>query len=241
MDTNVLLHPLIAQTIATLVADGGGVVTYDQGMGGRETLVAAAAALAARVQAPLTLVEAPVLHDDTSATVAALQPDVHCTVISGRAAARRPGPTLGGVLAVHADQLRDPAVRLPLLELARAADHLLVVRHDYSDTTLDHLAGPAHTLDHREFKRLGPVPNDPRFVTANADLDGWVQSFASADLPPTFRRPSADLPPTFRRPSADLPPTFRRPHRTRDEAYGRRHPRARTPNSGPSSARTKET
>lgn len=90
-----------------------------------------------------------------------------------------------------------------------------LVRHDRSDTTLDHLAGPAHTLDHREFKRLGPVPNDPRFVTANADLDGWVQSFAPTGLPPAPR--------------------------ARDESHGTKHPRVRAPRSGPSSARTKET
>lgn len=183
MDTSMLRHPLIAQTVEALVADGRGVVTYDQGMGGRETLVAAAAALAARTGAPLTIVESSVMHDDTRATVAALQPDVHCTVISARDAERQPAPTPGAVLAVHADQLIHPADRRPLLDLARATDHLLVARHTYSDTTLDDLAGPAHTLDHREFMRLGPVPNDPRIVAAVSDRDQWVQSFAPTYVP----------------------------------------------------------
>lgn len=188
MDTSLLRHPLIAQTVEALVADGGGVVTYDQGMGGRETLVTAAAALAARTGAPLTIVESSVMHDDTRATVAALQPDVRCTVISARDAERQPAPTPGAVLAVHADQLIHPAVRRPLLDLARATDHLLVVRHAYSDTTLDDLAGPAHTLDHREFMRLGPIPNDPRIVAAVSDRDQWVQSFAPTYVPPPMEQ-----------------------------------------------------
>ncbi|MFD6469657.1 hypothetical protein [Streptomyces goshikiensis] len=188
MDTSMLRHPLIAQTVEALVADGGGVVTYDQGMGGRETLVAAAAALAARTGAPLTIVESSVMHDDTRATVAALQPDVRCTVISARDAERQPAPTPRAVLAVHADQLIHPDVRRPLLDLARATDHLLVVRHAYSDTTLDDLAGPAHTLDHREFMRLGPIPNDPRIVAVVSDRDQWVQSFAPAYVPPPMEQ-----------------------------------------------------
>ncbi|MFE0773325.1 hypothetical protein [Streptomyces sp. NPDC058861] len=188
MDTSVLRHPLIAQTIATLVAEGGGVVTYDQGMGGRETLIAAAAALAARTGTRLTVVESVVLHDEVRSTIAALHPTVQCTVLSAHDAAQQPNPAPGGVLAVHADQLRNPAVRRPLLDLARAAGHLLVARHAYSDTTLDDLAGSAHSLDHRAFRRLGPVPNSPGFVAAVQDFDAGLPSFtptllASAEPP----------------------------------------------------------
>ncbi|MGW3387364.1 hypothetical protein [Streptomyces cinereoruber] len=184
MDTSVLRHPLIAQTVATLVAQGGGVVTYDQGMGGRETLVAAAAALAARTGTRLTVVESVVLHDEVRSTIAALQPTVQCTVLSAHDAAQQPAPAPGGVLAVHADQLRNPAVRRPLLDLARAADHLLVVRHAYSDTSLDDLASPAHTLDQRAFRRLGPIPNSPGFVAAAQDFDAGLPSFTPTLLAP---------------------------------------------------------
>ncbi|MFD3657632.1 hypothetical protein [Streptomyces sp. NPDC058620] len=48
MDITMLRHPMVVQTVQALVADGGGgLIAYDQGMGGRETLVAAAAATAA--------------------------------------------------------------------------------------------------------------------------------------------------------------------------------------------------
>ncbi|MFD3657631.1 hypothetical protein [Streptomyces sp. NPDC058620] len=111
--------------------------------------------------------EAPVLHDDISATVAKLQPDVQCTVISPKDAARQPLPAPGSVLAVHADMLRDPTVRQPVLELARAVDHLLVARHDSSDPTLDSLAGSAHRLDYQAYT-----------AAANESFEGLAQSFA---------------------------------------------------------------
>ncbi|MFE8940954.1 hypothetical protein ACFYNX_26155 [Streptomyces sp. NPDC007872] len=166
------------------MTEGGGVLTYDQGMGGRETLIAAAAALAARTGAHLTVVESVVLHDEIRSTIAALHPTVQYTVLSAHDAAQQPNPVPGGVLAVHADQLRNPAVRRPLLDLARAADHLLVARHAYSDTTLDDLAGPAHSLDHRAFRRLGPVPNSPGFVAAAQDFDAGLPSFTPTLLAP---------------------------------------------------------
>ncbi|MFE0773314.1 hypothetical protein [Streptomyces sp. NPDC058861] len=172
MDTSMLRTPLIAQTVEALVEDGGGLITYEQGMGGRETLVAAAAALAARNGSPLIIVESPLLHQDTRATVAELQPGVQCTVISAQDAALQPTPAPGSVLAVHADMLRDPTVREPLLKLARATDHLLVARHDYSDPTLDTLAGPTHRLDY------------PAFTSAaNKDFTSWAEPFTSTYVP----------------------------------------------------------
>lgn len=172
-----LRTPLIAQTVEALVADGGGLITYEQGMGGRETLVAAAAALAARNGSPLTIVESVVLHEETRATVAALQPGVQCTVISARDAALQPQPASGSVLAVHADLLRDPIARESLLELARAADHLLVARHDYSDPSLDSLAGTAHRLDRPSF-----------IAAANKASARWAQTFAPTYVPPPIEQ-----------------------------------------------------
>ncbi|UUU38029.1 hypothetical protein [Streptomyces sp. NBC_00162] len=97
--------------------------------------------------------EPPALHADITAIVAVLQPTVDCTVISAQEAAHGLPLADQGVLAVHADQLKDPDVRKPLSDLAHAADHLLVVRHDYSEPTLDSLAAPAHTLTYRARRR----------------------------------------------------------------------------------------
>ncbi|GAA2639378.1 hypothetical protein GCM10010425_49290 [Streptomyces spororaveus] len=177
MDTSMLRTPLIAQTVEALVADGGGLIIYEQGMGGRETLVAAAAALAARKGSPLTIVESVVLHEETRAMVAALQPGVQCTVISARDAALQPPPAPGSVLAVHADLLRDPIAREPLLELAPAADHLLVARHDYSDPSLDSLAGTAHRLDRPAF-----------IAAANEASARLAQTFAPTYVPPPIEQ-----------------------------------------------------
>ncbi|MFE4304856.1 hypothetical protein ACFRR6_02070 [Streptomyces sp. NPDC056891] len=177
MDTSMLRTPLIAQTVEALVADGGGLITYEQGMGGRETLVAAAAALAARNGSPLTVVESVVLHEETRATVAALQPGVQCTVISARDAALQPPSAPGSVLAVHADLLRDPIAREPLLELARGADHLLVARHDNSDPSLYSLAGTAYRLDQSSF-----------IAAANKASARWAQTFAPTYVPPPIEQ-----------------------------------------------------
>ncbi|MFE7358343.1 hypothetical protein ACFU8Q_35875 [Streptomyces sp. NPDC057543] len=46
-------------------------------------------------------------------------------------------------------------VRRPLLAMAQSADHLVVARHDYSDTTLDALATPGIVLRLRD---LVPPP-----------------------------------------------------------------------------------
>ncbi|MFB7836230.1 hypothetical protein [Streptomyces sp. NPDC056056] len=177
MDTSMLRTPLIAQTVEALVEDGGGLITYEQGMGGREALVAAAAALAARNGSPLTIVESVILHEETRAAVAALQPGVQCTVISAQDAAFQPPSAPGSVLAVHADLLRDPIAREPLLELARSADHLLVARHDYSDPSLDSLAGTAHRLDRPSF-----------IAAANRDFTRLTQTFAPTYVPPPIEQ-----------------------------------------------------
>ncbi|MFE9250937.1 hypothetical protein [Streptomyces sp. NPDC007088] len=146
MEPSVLNHPRIAGVVDALVAAGGGRVTYDTGCGGREMLIAAAAQLAAETDAPLTIVEARVLHSETRAFVRELQPDIRCAVISADEAALQPAGSIIGVLAVHADVLRDPDVRRPLLAMAHSASHLVVARHDYSDTTLDSLATPGLVL-----------------------------------------------------------------------------------------------
>lgn len=158
MDSSVLKYPRIEEAVETLVDAGGGRITYDIGGGGRETLLAAAARLAARTKAPLTIVEARSLHSAVRAFVHEVQPTVRSAVISAEEAALQPSGSINGVLAVHADVMRDADVRQPLLAMAHSADHLLVARHDYSDTTLDALATPGLVLRLRDLMPSAPRP-----------------------------------------------------------------------------------
>ncbi|MFI0813527.1 hypothetical protein [Streptomyces echinatus] len=165
MDSSVLRHPRIAEAVETLVTAGGGRITYDIGGGGREILLAAGARLAAETNTPLTIVEARTLHSDVRAFVREVQPEARSAVISAEEAALQPDGSINGVLAVHADILRDADVRKPLLAMARSADHLLVARHDYSDTTLDALATPGLVLRLRDLmppaSRPAPITRTP--------------------------------------------------------------------------------
>ncbi|MFJ9580924.1 hypothetical protein ACIRQF_31605 [Streptomyces sp. NPDC101191] len=172
METNLLKHPLIAQTVAAIVAEGGGCVEYDIGGGGREVLIAASAQLAAATNSQLTIVESRVLHSQIRAMVSELHTEVRSAVLSADEAALQPAGSVNGVLAVHADVLRDPGVRQPLLAMARSADHLVVARHDYSDATLDDLAGPVHALRIRDLMPPpAPRPNPgPRLDVLPVDL-----------------------------------------------------------------------
>jgi hypothetical protein len=172
VDTKVLKHPLIAQTVEAIVAEGGGLVEYDIGGGGREVLIAASAQLAAATNSQLLIVESRVLHSQIRAMVAELQTEVSSAVLSADEAALQPAGSTNGVLAMHADVLRDPRVRQPLLAMARSADHLVVARHDYSDATLDDLAGPVHTLGIRDLMPPpAPRPNPgPRLDALPAGL-----------------------------------------------------------------------
>ncbi|MEU3872595.1 MULTISPECIES: hypothetical protein [Streptomyces] len=158
MDSSVLKHPRIAEVVETLVAAGGGRITYDVGGGGREMLIAAGARLAAETNTQVTIVEARSLHSDVRAFVREVQPEARSAVISAEEAALQPVGSINGVLAVHADVLRDADVRKPLLAMAHSADHLLVARHDYSDTTLDALATPGIVLRLRDLMPPAPRP-----------------------------------------------------------------------------------
>ncbi|MGW3930381.1 hypothetical protein ACWECC_20100 [Streptomyces microflavus] len=162
MDSSVLKHPKIAEVVDSLFVAGGGRVTYDIGGGGREILLAAGARLAAETNAELTIVESPVLHSEIRSFVRELQPEVRCAVISATEAALQPAGSINGVLAVHADVLRDADVRRPLLAMAHSADRLVVARHDYSDTTLDALATPGLVVRLRDL--MPPAPQDPSAV-----------------------------------------------------------------------------
>ncbi|MCQ1582425.1 hypothetical protein [Streptomyces parvus] len=186
MDSSVLNYPRIAEAVETLVDAGGGRITYDIGGGGRETLLAAAARLAAQTNAPLTIVEARSLHSDVRAFVREVQPEARSAVIAAEEAALQPAGSINGVLAVHADVLRDADVRKPLLAMAHSADHLLVARHDYSDTTLDALATPGLVLRLRDLMPSAPRPAPITLTPPPMDMSvalGLVQQ-ANRDVLP---------------------------------------------------------
>ncbi|MFJ5817359.1 hypothetical protein ACIQGT_26195 [Streptomyces sp. NPDC093108] len=178
-----LNHPRIAEIVDTLVAAGGGRVTYDAGGGGREMLIAAGAQLAAETRAPLTIVEARVLHSETRVFVREMQPDIRCAVISADEAALQPAGSINGVLAVHADVLRDVDVRQPLLAMAHSAGHLIVARHDYSDTTLDALATPGLVVRLRDLTPPAHRPDPVAVCWTPPDMEECKLRFVGQFAP----------------------------------------------------------
>jgi hypothetical protein len=97
------------------------------------------------------------LHAQARSLVREVQPDVRSTVISASEVALQPAGSIDGVLAVHADVLRAPDVRQPLLAMAHSVDPLVLARHDDSDTTLDALATPALVLRLCDLMPLPPA------------------------------------------------------------------------------------
>ncbi|MFC8019105.1 hypothetical protein [[Kitasatospora] papulosa] len=255
MDSSVLQHPRIAQAVDSLVAAGGGRITYDTGGGGREILVAAGARLAAQTGTPLTIVEYRHLHAQARFLVREVQPDISSAVISASEAALQPAGSINGVLAVHADVLRDPDVRQPLLAMAHSADHLVLARHDDSDTTLDALAIPGLVLRLRDLMPPAPRPNPVavRWTSPDAEArkqrilrqlnrgeqgDGGLVSFEefaaamqNAD-PDELRQRIEQMQEQQRQRSADRPTPGPRQQATRDHGQGQsaahqhHHPRS---------------
>jgi hypothetical protein len=66
LDADLLKHPVIRDCVDALVDGRGGLVVYGQGLGGRETLVAAAVGIAAASGKTLTIVDAEVLREATT-------------------------------------------------------------------------------------------------------------------------------------------------------------------------------
>ncbi|MER6847027.1 hypothetical protein AB0A81_26465 [Streptomyces flaveolus] len=138
----VLSHPEAAQLIDSLVASGGGHLSYSIGAPGREMTVAAGARLAAANGTPLTVVDFRHLHAHIRSIVAGLHPDLPCTVLSAGEAAQ-PSRSPEGVWVVHTELLRAPSIRDALLTLARNADPLITAgRDDLGEPLPDALAAP---------------------------------------------------------------------------------------------------
>lgn len=165
LDASKLEHPLIRDCLDALVERRGGLVVYDQGMGGRETLVAASARIAAATGKSLTIIDEEPLRVSTARLIEELGPVEH-TFLSPTQAAHWPrGFDPDGVLAIHADVLRDPALLGPLhaaaQETARTG-HLVIARHSYGSTSLDPHAAQVRQLRVADFlpSATTPGPSD---------------------------------------------------------------------------------
>ncbi|MFF8401700.1 hypothetical protein ACF06P_08715 [Streptomyces sp. NPDC015684] len=66
LDADLLKHPVIHDCVDALADGRGGLVVYEQGMGGRETLVAAAVRIAHATGKKLTIVDAEALREATA-------------------------------------------------------------------------------------------------------------------------------------------------------------------------------
>ncbi|MEU3639904.1 hypothetical protein AB0H23_27270 [Streptomyces albogriseolus] len=140
LDADLLQHPVIRDRVDALVNARGGLVVYEQGMGGRETLVAAAVGIAAATGRALTVVDAELLREATARLTKQLGLAEH-TFLSPEQVANWPtGFILDAVLAIHGDVLRDPYLVEPLRNAALTArlhGHLVVARHSYGSDSLD--------------------------------------------------------------------------------------------------------
>jgi hypothetical protein len=194
-----LSHPEAAQLIDSLVASGGGHLSYSLGAPGREMTVAAGARLAAANGTPLTVVDFRHLHAQIRSIVAGLHPDLPCTVLSaGEAAQQSRSPE--GVWVVHTELLRAPSIRDALLTLARNADTLITAgRDDLGEPLPDALAAPRFvfrpsdlniTALHSQAALQRPAPAGPereqRLVRQNPPAPGQDPvSIEESDLTPT--------------------------------------------------------
>ncbi|MFD7661221.1 hypothetical protein [Streptomyces sp. NPDC059788] len=66
LDATLLEHPRSSDSVDVLVESRGGLVVYDSGLGGLETLIAASVKIAVATGKALTVVEAEPLRDDTA-------------------------------------------------------------------------------------------------------------------------------------------------------------------------------
>ena len=158
-------HPEAAQLVDSLVASGGGLVSYEFGAPGGQIAVAAGARLAAHTGTTLTVIDFRHLLPQIRAIVAELQPDLPWTPMAAGEAVRHPERNTGGVLVVHADLLHDPDTRKALRVRAAVADRLIVAsRTGLDESMLGTFPGPRFVVSVREPtppSSARPGPRDP--------------------------------------------------------------------------------
>ncbi|MFI2437129.1 hypothetical protein [Streptomyces sp. NPDC018693] len=174
LDADLLKHPVIRECVDALVDGRGGLVVYEQGLGGRETLVAAAVRIAATTGKTLTIVDAELLREATAHLATQLDLAEHTFLSPAQAAIWPTGFDPDGVLAVHGDVLRNQDMVEPLRAAARAASlhgHLVVARHPYGSNSLD-----TYTAQFRQITTAGFIPAPAAADSNGPDTPGPVAS-----------------------------------------------------------------
>lgn len=155
-----LTHPEAAQLLESLVASGGGLLSYGLGAPGREIAAVAGAQLAADAGTSLTIVDFRHLLPQLRSVVEEAHPNLVCAYVPvSEAEDQLPSPD--GVLVVHTDLLRVPRTRTALLAMAGAAGKLVVAaREEFDASVLDGLSLPRFPFRHR-----GQRPSTPQEPT----------------------------------------------------------------------------
>ncbi|KOV52056.1 hypothetical protein ADL00_38495 [Streptomyces sp. AS58] len=193
-----LKHPVVRECVDALVDGRGGLVVYGQGLGGRETLVAAAAGIAATTGKTLTVVDAELLREATAALVTDLGLAEHTFLSPTQAVSWPTGFDPDGVLAVHGDVLRNQDLVQPLRAAARHASlhgHLVVARHPYGSDRLDSYTSQFRQIAAADFMPAPGVeedstsPDTPGPVAKRVQSPSWQ---AGQDGEPTWIPLAAD-------------------------------------------------
>ncbi|MGW6144425.1 hypothetical protein [Streptomyces sp. NPDC055140] len=155
-----LSDPEAAQLVDSLVASGGGVLSYGLGAGGREIAVAAGALLATDTGTQLMVVDSRLLRHQIRATVTASHPDLTWAFMSIGEAIQYPERNIGGVLVITADltvdRLRNPGILEALRARADTADRVIVASRHVDEPVLN-----AFASQHARFVLSPGVPASP--------------------------------------------------------------------------------
>ncbi|MGC5266695.1 hypothetical protein ACPXCO_37410 [Streptomyces cyaneofuscatus] len=165
-----------AQLVDSLVASGGGLVSYELGAPGQKIALAAGVQLASESGRSLTVVDFRHQLPQIRVTIAELAPDLPCTLLPLGEAIEHPERFTGGIMVLHSGLLNDADTRKALLALAGTADSVIVAaRADVDQSVLNSLPGPRFMAGAPEpMQRPGRADRTPgidlRFeAVANAD------------------------------------------------------------------------
>lgn len=172
----------VAQLVDSLVASGGGLVSYELGAPGRQIALTAGVQLAAESGRSLTVIDFRHLLPQIRATIAELDPDLDCTLMPVGEAIEHPERFTGGILVLQSDLLHDINTREALLALATSADSTIVAAlADVDESVLNPLPGPRFVASAPEPiqrpGRIDPTPGiDLRFeaVSGSAHADPFA-------------------------------------------------------------------
>ncbi|MGW6202078.1 hypothetical protein ACWF9B_00260 [Streptomyces sp. NPDC055089] len=164
-----------AQLVDSLVASGGGLVSYELGAPGQEIALKAGVQLASEGGRSLTVVDFQHLLPQVQDTITELAPDLPCTLLPLGRAVEHPERFTGGILVLRSGLLHDADIRKALLALAGTADSVIVAaRADVDQSVLNTLPGPRFVASAELMQRPGRVDRTPGIdmhyeVVANVD------------------------------------------------------------------------